>query len=224
MSFPWMLLVMLDALLANQMNEILKYSFLFLQKFIKLSLDVASLVWQLIFGDGNSSETLFRIFELGRKCSLCCHERCLNFHIFIHFIVFGSTIQVSLDVQLCQSGLTKVVTFSPFYMVSNVSNFDMEVKEFGKDEWTFVKAETVWLFHCFFLLFFDHQRFSLLSLVIFLYKLQCVGLWPRQEQKRKYLVVRYAGTVEESIMFPFTENFEQFCFINNAVITFPIAT
>uniref|UniRef100_A0A158R6A3 VPS13 domain-containing protein n=1 Tax=Syphacia muris TaxID=451379 RepID=A0A158R6A3_9BILA len=96
--------------------------------------------------------------------------------------------ELSLDVQLCSSGLTKVVSFSPFYMVRNIGKFDMEVKELGYSDWTLVKAET------------------------------CVGLWPRQQQKRKYLMVRYYGTEEESVMFPFTENFGQFCHINNVYV------
>uniref|UniRef100_F1KPF0 Vacuolar protein sorting-associated protein 13A n=1 Tax=Ascaris suum TaxID=6253 RepID=F1KPF0_ASCSU len=93
--------------------------------------------------------------------------------------------EITLDVRLCQSGLTKVVCFSPFYLINNVSQFAIETKEFGYDEWIRVEPES------------------------------CIGMWPRQVHKRKFVMARYAGTQEESIMFPFTENFEGFCQIDN---------
>ncbi|VDK42182.1 unnamed protein product [Anisakis simplex] len=93
--------------------------------------------------------------------------------------------EMTLDVYLCQSGLTKVVSFSPFYLINNISQFTIEAKEFGYDEWLKVEPE------------------------------KCIGMWPRQTRNRKFLMVRYAGTEDESILFPFTENFEGFCQINN---------
>ncbi|KAK0425183.1 hypothetical protein QR680_009077 [Steinernema hermaphroditum] len=97
----------------------------------------------------------------------------------------GFDYELTVDIQLCQSGLTKIVTLSPFYLLYNNSKFDLEVKEFSRDEWVKLPAES------------------------------CSGLWPQQKEKRKLIMGRYAGTEEESVMFPFTENFESFCKIGN---------
>ena len=50
---------------------------------------------------------------------------------------------MTVDIQLCQSGLTKVVTFTPFYLVSNLGKTDIEVREEGLQEWTTISAEKV---------------------------------------------------------------------------------
>uniref|UniRef100_A0A1I8A753 VPS13_C domain-containing protein n=1 Tax=Steinernema glaseri TaxID=37863 RepID=A0A1I8A753_9BILA len=97
----------------------------------------------------------------------------------------GYDFEVTIDIQLCQSGLTKIVTLSPFYLLYNNSKFDLEAKEFSQDEWVKLPAQS------------------------------CSGLWPKQKEKRKLIMGRYAGTEEESVMFPFTENFESFCRIDN---------
>ncbi|KAK6054504.1 hypothetical protein COOONC_07990, partial [Cooperia oncophora] len=44
---------------------------------------------------------------------------------------------------------------------------------------------------------------------------KCVGIWPKQSAKRKFLCARYKGQQEESILFPITENFETLCHIDN---------
>lgn len=36
-------------------------------------------------------------------------------------------VQLTVSIELCQSGLTKIVSFAPFYLVSNCGKFDMEV-------------------------------------------------------------------------------------------------
>uniref|UniRef100_A0A913HS02 Vacuolar protein sorting-associated protein 13A n=1 Tax=Strongyloides stercoralis TaxID=6248 RepID=A0A913HS02_STRER len=92
---------------------------------------------------------------------------------------------VTLEIVLSHNGLTKIVTFSPFFLLYNDSLVDMEVREPGYDEWINVPAES------------------------------CTGLWPRQTAKRMTLNARYTSTKEESIAFPFTETFESFCRINN---------
>uniref|UniRef100_A0A158PAL6 VPS13_C domain-containing protein n=1 Tax=Angiostrongylus cantonensis TaxID=6313 RepID=A0A158PAL6_ANGCA len=43
--------------------------------------------------------------------------------------------ELTVNIKLCQSGLTKIVTFCPFYLVSNLGKWDIQVKEYGKDEW-----------------------------------------------------------------------------------------
>ncbi|TKR93503.1 hypothetical protein L596_007947 [Steinernema carpocapsae] len=99
----------------------------------------------------------------------------------------GYDYEMTIDIQLCQSGLTKIVTLSPFYLLYNNSKFDLEVKEFSQDEWLKLPAES------------------------------CSGLWPKQKEKRKLIMGRYTETEEESVMFPFTENFDSFCKIDNEV-------
>ncbi|WKX92088.1 hypothetical protein Q1695_010264 [Nippostrongylus brasiliensis] len=93
--------------------------------------------------------------------------------------------EMTVDISLCQSGLTKIVTFCPFYLVSNLSKSDMEVREEGESTWTLVPAE------------------------------KCVGIWPQQRSKRKFMCARYVGQKEESLLFPITENFETLCHLDN---------
>uniref|UniRef100_A0A0K0FDI7 Vacuolar protein sorting-associated protein 13A (inferred by orthology to a human protein) n=1 Tax=Strongyloides venezuelensis TaxID=75913 RepID=A0A0K0FDI7_STRVS len=97
----------------------------------------------------------------------------------------GRKYDVTLEIVLSNNGLTKIVTFSPFFLLYNDSLVDMEVREPEFDEWINVPAES------------------------------CTGLWPRQTAKRMILNARYAKTNEQSIAFPFTETFESFCRINN---------
>lgn len=56
---------------------------------------------------------------------------------------------MTVDIKLCQSGLTKIVTFCPFFLVSNLSKFDMEVREEGDETWLLVPAEKVGEQRCF---------------------------------------------------------------------------
>uniref|UniRef100_A0A914MBL4 Uncharacterized protein n=1 Tax=Meloidogyne incognita TaxID=6306 RepID=A0A914MBL4_MELIC len=44
-----------------------------------------------------------------------------------------------------------------------------------------------------------------------------IGFWPEQKEKRKTLIARFPKTKEESIQFPFTENFEGFARVKNSV-------
>uniref|UniRef100_A0A183CII1 SHR-BD domain-containing protein n=1 Tax=Globodera pallida TaxID=36090 RepID=A0A183CII1_GLOPA len=96
--------------------------------------------------------------------------------------------EMTVDVQLCQSGLTKVVTISPFFLLKNDSNVDIEVREPHTLKWLLVAADSV------------------------------IGFWPMQKERRKTLVARYSNTEEESVQFPFTEAFEGFCQIKNNLI------
>ncbi|KHN78108.1 Vacuolar protein sorting-associated protein 13C [Toxocara canis] len=72
--------------------------------------------------------------------------------------------EMSLDVYLSQSGLTKVVCFSPFFLIHNLSPLGVEIGQSGYDEWVKVEPQST----CYY-----------------------------------------------SFMFPFTENFEGFCQIDN---------
>uniref|UniRef100_A0A914DD96 Vacuolar protein sorting-associated protein 13 n=1 Tax=Acrobeloides nanus TaxID=290746 RepID=A0A914DD96_9BILA len=87
---------------------------------------------------------------------------------------------VTVDIQITRSGLTKVLTFSPFYILQNDSKFEVELREDSDHQWTQAPGAT------------------------------CIGFWPVSKSKRKLLTVRYAGTTAESLLFPFTENFESF--------------
>ncbi|VDM65259.1 unnamed protein product, partial [Strongylus vulgaris] len=51
--------------------------------------------------------------------------------------------ELTVDIKLCQSGLTKIVTFCPFYLVSNLGKWDMQVREDGQSTWVDVPAEKV---------------------------------------------------------------------------------
>ncbi|KAE9550830.1 hypothetical protein FO519_005958 [Halicephalobus sp. NKZ332] len=93
--------------------------------------------------------------------------------------------ELTVDIQVCQSGLTKVVSFSPFYLLYNDSKFALEVAEPDDDEWVKVSPES------------------------------CTGLWPKQKGTRKMVQARYVDTTEASIPFPFTENFDAFCSIKS---------
>ncbi|EFP12519.1 hypothetical protein CRE_29770 [Caenorhabditis remanei] len=89
---------------------------------------------------------------------------------------------LTVDIKLCQSGLTKIVTFAPFYLVSNLSKNPMEIREEGQKKWIDIPAET------------------------------CVGVWPEERKKRKLMCVRYKEEPEaESLLFPITENYETLC-------------
>uniref|UniRef100_A0A7E4VBS0 VPS13_mid_rpt domain-containing protein n=1 Tax=Panagrellus redivivus TaxID=6233 RepID=A0A7E4VBS0_PANRE len=100
----------------------------------------------------------------------------------------GNEYELTVDTQVCQSGLTKVLSFSPFYLLYNDSKFDLEVKEPDEDEWVHAPAAS------------------------------CTALWPKQKSKRKLIQARYANTQEPSLPFPFTENFEAFCPIDSDLL------
>ncbi|KAI6171307.1 Vacuolar protein sorting-associated protein 13C [Aphelenchoides bicaudatus] len=105
----------------------------------------------------------------------------------------GREFELTVDVQLCQSRLTKIVTFTAFYLLQNNSKFDIEVREYHSETWTSVSAET------------------------------CIPYWPTQKDARKLMCVRYKGQPDESVLFPFTENFEEFCPTNSKHLGFYVA-
>ncbi|CAD27608.1 Vacuolar protein sorting-associated protein 13 [Caenorhabditis elegans] len=96
---------------------------------------------------------------------------------------------LTVDIKLCQSGLTKIVTFAPFYLVSNLGKNPMEIREEGQKGWVDIPAET------------------------------CVGIWPVERKKRKLMCVRYKEEPEaESLLFPITENYETLCHMDGEAI------
>lgn len=70
-----------------------------------------------------------------------------------------------------------------------MTNFEIEVCEEGFDYWAVIPAES------------------------------CVAMWPKQTTKRKTMKMRYAGQLEDTIYFPFTEDFEGFCLIKNSQVS-----
>ncbi|KRX75548.1 Vacuolar protein sorting-associated protein 13A, partial [Trichinella sp. T6] len=63
---------------------------------------------------------------------------------------------VSVTSRLSEFGLTKICSFVPFYMVKNVSMFDIEVRQVDEDSWIRVDVN------------------------------QCVGIWPNQNSRLIY--------------------------------------
>ncbi|PAV62062.1 hypothetical protein WR25_11522 isoform B [Diploscapter pachys] len=127
--------------------------------------------------------------------------------------------EMTVDIQLCQSGLTKVVTFTPFYLVSNLGKTDIEVREEGLQEWTTISAEKVRNENVS-LKKISSVHSSLLLLLFHSFKIsvQCAPIWPKQSTAKKYICARYSGTTEESLMFPITENFETLSKIDSDVV------
>ncbi|VDN06934.1 unnamed protein product [Thelazia callipaeda] len=125
-----------------------------------------------IFGDHWTNE--FPLDAVGNAGRISCKSET------------GTELSISLQISLCQSGLTKVITFLPFYLLHNESHFPLEIREFGAQTWTSVTPKT------------------------------CIGFWPSsQKDSRKFATARYIGTKEESILFPISETFEGFCHIDN---------
>nr|CAD2162862.1 unnamed protein product [Meloidogyne enterolobii] len=121
----------------------------------------------------------FPLDSAGSSGRITCHSEKKDF-------------ELTVDVKLCQSGLTKVVTISPFYLLQNDSKYCIEVREPNRNEWIIMPQTSV------------------------------IGFWPEQKEKRKTLIARFPKTKEESIQFPFTENFEGFARVKNSFIGFYI--
>ncbi|GMS85230.1 hypothetical protein PENTCL1PPCAC_7405, partial [Pristionchus entomophagus] len=50
--------------------------------------------------------------------------------------------QLALDIRMCTSGLTRVITVSPYYMVSNCGEWTISVREPNPKTWIKVPAKT----------------------------------------------------------------------------------
>lgn len=60
--------------------------------------------------------------------------------------VLTRVVQVGVDIQLGNSGLTKIVVFTPFYNILNKASYDIEVAEVDvpQAEWFTVLAGKFW--------------------------------------------------------------------------------
>ncbi|CAD5206105.1 unnamed protein product [Bursaphelenchus okinawaensis] len=102
----------------------------------------------------------------------------------------GREYEVTVEVNVTYSGLTKIVTFTAFYLLYNNTKFPVELREQDSTKWLTVDPNT------------------------------CVCLWPTQNTPKKLLALRYKGDEEETAMFPFTEQFEEFCPTNGSHVGF----
>ncbi|KAF5289221.1 hypothetical protein FQR65_LT00109 [Abscondita terminalis] len=90
--------------------------------------------------------------------------------------------------QLTYNGLTKQVTFTPYYVIINNSSFDIECQEFDRpaDSWIKVSAKS------------------------------CVPLWPVSERDDKLLKLRVTETTEVSAPFLYTETHSTLLKLHNS--------
>ncbi|XP_064471874.1 intermembrane lipid transfer protein Vps13-like isoform X2 [Ornithodoros turicata] len=83
----------------------------------------------------------------------------------------GETYLLSVGITLSTTGLTRIVTFTPYYLVLNNCKFAIEVKEYVENtDWITIQPE------------------------------ECIPLWPKQAQKLE-MMARYAGTLESTVPF-----------------------
>lgn len=98
--------------------------------------------------------------------------------------------QVGVHNQLTYNGLSKQVTFTPYYVIINNAPFVIECQENDRpaDQWITIESKS------------------------------CAALWPKSELEDKLLRVRIQGTNEISAPFLYTESHTTLLKINNKVI------
>lgn len=82
---------------------------------------------------------------VGNAARITCKGSEHDFDVSIAIFILQKIpfFQLTVDIKLCQSGLTKIVTFAPFYLVSNLGKNPMEIREEGQKGWVDIPAETV---------------------------------------------------------------------------------
>lgn len=97
--------------------------------------------------------------------------------------------QIGVHNQLTYNGLTKQVTFTPYYVIINNATFAIECQELDRpaDPWTKVEPNS------------------------------CTALWPKSERDDKLLKLRIFGTDEISAPFLFTESHTSLLKLKNKV-------
>lgn len=97
--------------------------------------------------------------------------------------------QIGVHNQLTYNGLTKQVTFTPYYVIINNTHFAIECQELDRpaDPWTQVEPDS------------------------------CTALWPRSERDDKLLKLRIVGTDEVSAPFLFSESHTTLLKLKNKV-------
>ncbi|KAG1695557.1 Vacuolar protein sorting-associated protein 13 [Nymphon striatum] len=85
----------------------------------------------------------------------------------------GSTFELGVQIRLSNCGLTKIVIFTPFYMISNNASFDIDCLEnVAGSEWVLV------------------------------YSKSCIPFWPKDVKKTE-IICKAAGTIEQTPVFDF---------------------
>lgn len=87
-------------------------------------------------------------------------------------------LQIAVSNQLTYNGLTKQVTFTPYYVIINNASFPIECQENDRpaDPWVMIKPKF------------------------------CSALWPKSEMQDKLLRLRVVGSSEVSAPFLYTES------------------
>lgn len=85
----------------------------------------------------------------------------------------GQTYGIGVQIKLSNAGLTKIIIFTPFYLILNKSQSDIEIRENVDD--------AVWLL---------------------IPSNECKAFWPKDPKKTE-MIARYAGTTDETIPFTF---------------------
>lgn len=107
----------------------------------------------------------------------------------IFFLLLLIFLQIGVHNQLTYNGLTKQVTFTPYYTIINNAPFTIECQEFDRpaDAWKTVESKS------------------------------CTALWPKSERDDKLLKLKIAGTEEISAPFLFTESHTTLLKLKNKV-------
>lgn len=98
-------------------------------------------------------------------------------------------LQIGVHNQLTYNGLTKQITFTPYYVVMNEASFAIECQELDRpaDAWVRIEPNS------------------------------CSPLWPRSEMEDKLLRLKVAGTEEISAPFLYTESHTTLLKLKNKV-------
>lgn len=98
-------------------------------------------------------------------------------------------LQIGVHNQLTYNGLTKQVTFTPYYVIINNAPFAIECQETDRpaDPWFSVESKS------------------------------CTALWPKSDQNDKSIKIRVEGTPETSASFFYTESHTTLLTISNKV-------
>lgn len=99
--------------------------------------------------------------------------------------------QIGVHNQLTYNGLTKQITFTPYYVIMNNAPFAIECQETNRpaDPWFSIQPKS------------------------------CTALWPKSEQQDKLLKLRVEETEETSASFLYSESHNTLLTINNKVST-----
>ncbi|XP_057669487.1 intermembrane lipid transfer protein Vps13 isoform X2 [Diorhabda carinulata] len=95
--------------------------------------------------------------------------------------------QIGVQNRLTHNGLTKQITFTPYYIIINEATYEIECQEHNRpaDHWVVVEPKS------------------------------CAALWPKSEAQDKLMRLRVKGTTESSAPFLYTESHNTLLRLNN---------